>query len=132
MLTPDLTFTDYNAACQQRYACGYVSIGFRKHTNPAYDINFGNYVLNSCGDGWFRKNKDNGISSRHGLCIDKFKLTSKNPTYVGDFRAYKCVIEYTTAEETPDAGFFWLFVHMHYAIEDVVKYIEEHKHQWSP
>jgi hypothetical protein len=133
MLSPAITIIDYaKVRNEYRYACGFVSIAFRKHTDPSYDINFGSYILNSGSDGWFRKDNENGVSSRHGLCIDHIKITGRNPAWVGDFLAYKCVIEYTTAEETQTHDLFWLYVHKEFSVETVLAYIEEHKGDWTP
>ena len=133
MLSPATQIIDYaKARNEYRYCCGFVSIAFRKHLEPRDDINYGSYILNSGSDGWFRKDHDNGASSGHGLCIDQIKITGRNPAWVGDFLAYKCKIEYTTAEESPASDFFWLYIHKEFNIEDVLKYIEEHKGEWKP
>jgi hypothetical protein len=125
------------------YCNGYVAIGFRQNSAD-YDINKNNFILNSCGDGWFRKDKNSGISSSHGLLIRNIKLTNRKKHFyngvpnvmgelVGDFICYKAEIEYETNDFDPEVCYdkFWVFVHKTVDIKDVLCYINDHKNEWQ-
>lgn len=120
---------DYSASVAARYCNGFVAIGFRE--NPAEaDINRDNYILNSMGDGWFRRVY--GIAKGHGLCLNSIKITSRSPKLVGDFYCHKAKINFTYPDGDLGTDFFWLYIHEDYDLEQVLTYIEIHKHEWRP
>lgn len=113
-----------------RYCSGYVFIAYRTEHDAGYDINQNNYKLNGKGDGWFRKIE--GLCNGYGLAINAVKITSRKPQLVGDFIAYKAIIQFTANDETPAEDKFWIYVHKHFDIEEVLDYIEKTQHNWYP
>lgn len=112
-----------------RYCSGHVFIGYR-FSDARTDINRCNYKLNGKGDGWFRKIE--GVANGYGLAINTVKITSRQPQLIGDFIAYKAVIQYTANDETPAEDKFWIFVQKQFDIEEVLEYIELTQHNWFP
>lgn len=125
-----MEFLNYQKSVIEGYYIGYVAISFRAQ-NPSVD-SFLAFVLNSQYDNWFRR--VSGISKGHGLCIRNIKLTSKNPSVMGDFLVYKCKIDYinNNFESDIETDLFWLYVHKKFDVEDILKYIEENKENWKP
>jgi hypothetical protein len=115
-----------------RYCSGYVFIAYREEDEPAsYAINKYNYKLNSKCDGWFRK--IGGVSNGYGLAINSIKITSRQPQLIGDFLTYKCTIQHIDCDtEEAITDKFWLFVHRHFNVEEVLDYIEQNQHKWYP
>jgi hypothetical protein len=126
--------SEYGKSQLDRSALGYASISFRKTTNPANpDELYTGYICNSHGDGWFRKEKSNSITSGYGLAINDVKVTSRKPIAIGkNFLAYKAKIEYINNEEQVETDMFWIYVHNSHTIEDVLNYIEDHQEEWYP
>lgn len=124
-----MKFLDYKETVG-KYYLGYASLSFRT-TNFQSDIHKA-FVLNSKGDGWFRK--DNGIADGYGLCINRIKITSKTVRDIGAYLVYKCKIEYTgnDDEQTPETDLFWLYVHKNFEVEEILEYIKENKDKWYP
>jgi hypothetical protein len=137
---------DYKeAASVFNSSIGFASIAFRTSEDPSYAINQNNFNLNTTGDGWFRKDKYAGPASGYGLCINSIKITNRKKTYhageptwvgqeVGNFIAYKAIINYTNNNFDPEVeeDKFWVFVHKQFDIHDVIEYIVNHRDEWKP
>jgi hypothetical protein len=128
-ITESFTFLDYNRSFP--YCNGWVFIAFRDKKKVSYVINEDNFVLNSYGDGWFRKAK--GTRWPYiGLCIKDIKITSRTPILIGDFICHKCECNYIDYQEDHCKDKFWLFIHKKFELKDVLEYIETYSKEWRP
>lgn len=126
-----MSILDYHKSVNAGHYAGYASISYRINIDPAYDIHTP-FVLNSCGDGWFRKDKHAGVTAGCGLCINSIKITGRIHKHLGKYTALKCIIDFTDYNEEPATDKFWLFVHDDYTVEEVLQYIEDNKDKWVP
>lgn len=128
-----MSFTNYKKSVSERLYLGYASISFRDNT-PNMNSHRA-FVLNSKGDGWFRRDDKDSVSDGYGLVINEIKVTTRtNPIVMGNYNVYKCVITYVDwsweAEEKKD--FFWIYIHKNFDLSEILDYIEENKENWYP
>lgn len=123
-----MSYLDYTKSVNEKYYLGYCAISFRDQSPNGNSHR--TFVLNSKGDGWFRRTS--GPGDGYGLCINDLKITSSKPNKMGDFNVYKCVINYINWNEEEARDFFWLYVHKNFELEEILEYIEENKHNWRP
>lgn len=124
-------FRNYQKSVSERLYLGYAAISFRT-TNFQSDSLLP-FVLNSKGDGWFRRTEGN--SDGYGLAINDFQITTRSePITMGHYKVYKCKINFTdwSQEYKNETDFFWLYVHENFELEEILAYIEENKKDWYP
>jgi len=86
---------------------------------------FNAYVLNSKGDGWFRKTE--GISKGYGLALKNIKVTQKEGKIFGDYLQYKVKLTYiddNTEKETTDMGYLVINT-KNTTLDEVLNYISK-------
>ncbi len=108
---------------------GNAAIAFRFDNNPAGSFYHRYpYILNSKGDGWFRK--DSGLGDGYGLVIRSIRVTSRKPIEHLDGTFHKAIIDYTDVSGRDQREPFWLYVSKHFTLEEVLNYIESNKSKW--
>jgi hypothetical protein len=99
------------------------------------DVSIPEFILNGTGDGWFRRIEGN--SKGYGLAIRSIKLTSKKDTLSGEntnYSRYLVKVAYVdfNDDEKMETANGWLWVYNNFTLEEVLKYIDEHKAKWVP
>lgn len=90
------------------------------------------YVINAMKDGWFRISEKQDRAYGYGLEIKNVRLSGRDSISYGEGRAYKVLVDYTNSQGEPEKNEpFWLYVHSEHTPEEVLQYIEKHKHNWK-
>lgn len=121
---------DFTQAQNSGSTIGFVAIDYREANDPREFFYGFPYVLNSKGDGWFRKFEGQG--NGYGLALKSIKITSTKPIEKGSFKLYKASIEFEDHyEDSIEKGKFWVAIHKQFTLDEVLGYIEKHKHEWT-
>jgi len=128
----EVTLTNYHETYP--FLLGYAAITFRKKTNPwdPYE-SFGAWVLGGRKDTWFAKTE--GTGKGYGLMIRELKITSRTPVDDSTAHAlvYKAKMKYIPiGQDDEELTDVWLYVHRDVTLESVLKFVEQHKHEWVP